>query len=369
MDTEERIGILLGIIISFILFLCFYNTLYNTKIINFSKNQNDPVHYKNLYLIYEKTSKGYKYGYIDNQGNRIIGPIFDYARDFSDGLAAIQYIDQTGFIDKTGKFLFDANINITSDFHNNMAIIRFFDENGMKFEDTYLDFFNGYVNRKGDTVVKPIYDDAEEFSEGLALVRNDSGKYGFIDNEGDIVIPLIYDGAESFSDGVAAVYSENKIGFIDHKGEFVIRPKFSTVPIFREGLALVNEDTDGEQITYCINKSGEKVFSLNSDNSGYFSEGLAPVKINEQWSVIDKVGKIVFTKDCDLLENFVEGMARFEENNRWGFVNKKGEVVVEPIYDEAEDFVGDLARVYINRGDEQYQYYIDKNGKVIWTNE
>ncbi|MBK7505881.1 MAG: WG repeat-containing protein [Bacteroidetes bacterium] len=39
------------------------------------------------------------------------------------------------------------------------------------------------------------------FSEGLAVVEKE-GKYGFFDKAGKLVIPIIYDDAQDFSDGL-----------------------------------------------------------------------------------------------------------------------------------------------------------------------
>ena len=39
--------------------------------------------------------------------------------------------------------------------------------------------------------------------------------------------------------------------------------------------------------------SGKVVIPPQFDDVGYFSEGLAPVRIGEKWGYIDKTGKIV----------------------------------------------------------------------------
>lgn len=57
------------------------------------------------------------------------------------------------------------------------------------------------------------YDDAGNFSEGLAVVRlNDD--IGFINKSGEIVIPLKYDAAGDFREGLAPVELNGKWGFI-----------------------------------------------------------------------------------------------------------------------------------------------------------
>ncbi|MBC8000695.1 MAG: WG repeat-containing protein [Leptolyngbya sp.] len=72
----------------------------------------------------------------------------------------------------------------------------------------------GYVNRKGDWVIKPEYSSAECFSEGLACVSSTESiglhakRYGFIDKTGKFVIEPKFSFAESFSEGLAAVALE-----------------------------------------------------------------------------------------------------------------------------------------------------------------
>src|SRR3954463_10837627 len=47
----------------------------------------------------------------------------------------------------------------------------------------------GYINRTGEVVIKPQYDDAWDFSEGLAYVRAGMRR-GLIDKTGQMVIEL-----------------------------------------------------------------------------------------------------------------------------------------------------------------------------------
>lgn len=56
-------------------------------------------------------------------------------------------------------------------------------------------------------VIAPQYQDARQFSEGLAAVKKD-GKWGYIDTEGNTVIPFRFDDAGSFNDGYAVVCTQ-----------------------------------------------------------------------------------------------------------------------------------------------------------------
>lgn len=62
----------------------------------------------------------------------------------------------------------------------------------------------GYKNTSGEIVIKPRFNEACKFSEGLACVKIKS-KWGYINKNGKIVIEPQFDKAESFSNGRARV--------------------------------------------------------------------------------------------------------------------------------------------------------------------
>lgn len=50
----------------------------------------------------------------------------------------------------------------------------------------------GYINKQGEEVVKPMYEEASDFYKGYATVRL-NGKWGVIESHGDVVEPFIHD--------------------------------------------------------------------------------------------------------------------------------------------------------------------------------
>ena len=116
-----------------------------------------------------------KYGFVGYINNKkiYIEPQFDFAWDFSEGLAVVEIAGKQGYIDFTG-----------------------------------------------ETVIPPIYDRAYGFSEGMAKVRVGK-KYGFIDKTGKLVIGYRFDDADKFEKGVAKVKIGKMRTYIDKSGNFV----------------------------------------------------------------------------------------------------------------------------------------------------
>ena len=56
----------------------------------------------------------------------------------------------------------------------------------------------GFVDAEGEVVIKPAYDDARSFANGLAAVEVD-GAWGYVDAHGTLVIPARFEGATDFS--------------------------------------------------------------------------------------------------------------------------------------------------------------------------
>lgn len=78
----------------------------------------------------------------------------------------------------------------------------------------------GYVDQTGRVAILPNYQEAGEFTEGLAKVKINN-KYGYIDESGRCVIQPQFDDAKNFSNALADVKINNKWHKIDKTGRFV----------------------------------------------------------------------------------------------------------------------------------------------------
>ena len=156
----------------------------------------------------------------------------------------------------------------------------------------------GLINLKGEVIIPFKYSSIKYFKEGLASVKL-NGKYGYIDSSGKTVIPFIYDYAFEFSEGFASVcFIDDSCGYINKEGQVVIP------------------------------------FQYQKNYGSEFSEGLAEIKINEQYGFIDKNGKIVVSTkysspyDYNYFSNGI-GMLIDPKTNKRFYFNRSGTLFYE----------------------------------------
>ena len=289
-----------------------------------------------------------KWGYIDKSGRVVVGPQFDEADGYVEGLARIKMERKYGYVDGSGQVAIKPQYSNAREFSEGLACV-------------VVDNQWGYINKTGEMVIKPQFAYVGNFSEGLACVQVGS-LWGFIDKTGQVVIKPQFNYAGNFSDGLANVQVEDKWGFINKTGEIAIKPQFQDTFRFLGGFAKVEVD----DLWGYIDKTGQVVVKPQFIYAGNFSEGLACVQVsNYRWGYIDKTGVFIIKPQFDYAQDFSEGLAGVQMgrvSGLWGYINKAGEMVIQPRFDNIWPFKDDLAFV---RVDEDAFGYIDRKGKFI----
>ena len=311
---------------------------------------------------------GDKWGYVDKTGKYIINAQFEDAFNFSEGLALFQSNDgKYGFISEDGKYAINPIYKYATSFSEGLACVVM--ENGKP----------QFINKENKilfTVDKA--DFCSAFSEGMARIRA-KDKWGYIDKEGKVVISPIYDDANNFKDGLALVAKtdektkEKLWGFIDKSGAVKINFQFvedkekiwCEPNSFREGLAFVS--SDGKQWG-CIDKNGKyqinPQFEGRNWGFGGFKNGISVVAQGESFGYIDKNGKYIINPQFKNANNFsANGLAAVQNSDgKWGFINKEGKYEINPQFEEiATGFFGDVAFV---KSSDKYGI-IDKKGLYV----
>jgi hypothetical protein len=220
----------------------------------------------------------------------------------------------------------------------------------------------GYMNSTGRQVIKPRFQSAGAFQDGLAIATTQSQR-GYIDPAGQFVItvPSSLMPVSHWSEGLAVVRQAQTYGYIDRAGKLVIPARYGCAGNFVAGMARV---CIGQAYGF-INHQGQQVTQLYQDVLN-FAEGLAPLGINGRRGYIDPTEKIVIQPQFDGASSFSEGLAQIRMDNHYGFINQIGKIVIQPVYSHTSDFSEGLAAVQIGGQGRYYGHwgYINRSGTL-----
>jgi hypothetical protein len=153
-----------------------------------------------------------------------------------------------------------------------------------------------YVDASGTVDIDQWFAHGCPFHEGLACaVSLDKGKVGFIDKQGQTVIPFEYDYANDFVDGLAMVKIGEKTIYIDVKGQEVFSTDMSTWGQFGDGLVSVYEREEGVSRFGFMGRQGKLAIPFQFDRVGTFANGVVAVGAGKKhgedvWRFVGKDG-------------------------------------------------------------------------------
>ncbi len=265
-----------------------------------------------------------KWGYINEFGKMVIDTQYSYASEFSEGLAMVGQNGNYGFIDTTGKFIIPLQYKLGSPGYNGFNQGRAF---------VGLGFFSyACIDKAGNKIGNRNFSGHRIFSEGLAAVCIwdtiiKKSLYGYIDTTGAIIIKPQFDDADNFSEEMAAVKIAGKWGYIDRKGKIIIEPQFESGDVFSEGLAAVKVNKKYG----AIDKKGKTVIAPSYKWLGKFSEGFAPASdTNDRYGYIDKTGQFVIAPSFSSAEPFQDGIGKIWKGYMTGYIDKSGNYIYDP---------------------------------------
>jgi len=321
---------------------------------------------------------GYQ-GFITHSGEVITPCVYQNAKDFSEGYAAVKTNKLFGFVNKAGKEVVPPQFDDVLSFHGSLAAVQ-------------KDHLWGYINRQGSLVLPYRYHEAENFSTGsyhqvLACVgiyrsKEEAGDVGgneedentgigvILSRETDsaIVDYVIPGGPASFS----GVLPGDKIimingGYIFRRYDILNKLKGSkgsevVLGIKRKGVEFLSYRVIRGDIPKiykgCINTSGKIVVPFLYDNLHLSSGPLILVSKNNKYGYINETGESVIPRIYADAEDFSSGLAAVKSNEKWGYINSSGKVVISFKYSQAKNFNYGLAPVEFNG---QWGY-LDKSG-------
>jgi len=347
----------------------------------------------------------WKFGYINRSLRVVVGPRYEYAGHFSQGLAPVNFEKNglVGFVNKAGETVIEPAFTyidtIDYQFKHGVAWVC-------------VKKLWGLIDTTGEFLLYPRFDKVYPFVNGFSAVE-EKLRWGFVDTLGKIVVPLKYDGVNFFSNGMAPVMLNERFGYVNSTGKEIVTTQYEKATVFDGGCGRIKMNnrwglvnTSGKVIVqphfeaisgfenglaiYVMNgmygyiDNRGKSLTDNSYEDGYmFYQGIALVKRSGKWGYIDTTGKylikpkylsagafvdnraiirnkankfgfiniegdVVIEPVFDAVKNFSGGYAAFLRNNKYGFIDTAGTVVIDPQFEETDDFMNGWARVMVN---------------------
>ncbi len=331
------------------------------------------------------------WGYLDHEGRSVIGPMFERARSFCEGLAAVAINGKWGFIRKDGSWEISPKYDGALDFKNGLALVKV----GQKC---------GFINTSGEFAIQPQFDLLFEFSDGLACAQL-NGRVGYIQADGKFAITPQFDpflgnlfGATSFRYGVARVLAQGKHVLINRAGDFVFQceEEWETIGDFEEGVGIVYESIGNIVHGYYIDSAGQKILRESSEDGDEldadtldavegFREGLGVVcayfamwhhgellpiwktyadreDSRQYFGYVDNVGRVVIYPQFASAKPFREGFAAVsvDSTGKHGFIDRSGNLAIDPRFTNARDFSYGMAPI----AESGKWGFVDRNGRI-----
>ena len=190
---------------------------------------------------------------------------YDAVSKFYDGFAAVRVGYKWGFIDTEGneicpiKYEFPFGNNKPGAFWEGYAVV------GIATEEGFLKF--GYINTEGKEVSPFIYTGACDFRNGVAWVRNEEMKWLLVNTEFKTLTKRNYDKIHDFFYGHAVVELGGKFGFINESGDEMCEIKYQHMSCFNEyGLAQITLPKTIFDRTYWIDTQGKEYYIYFDSN-------------------------------------------------------------------------------------------------------
>lgn len=280
----------------------------------------------------------------------------------------------------------------------------------------------GYVNARGDVLIEPKFDTAEEFIEGRARVRV-GDFFGLMDPSGTYIAPPVYQAVSHYWNGLAQVHRDGVTALIDRGGAEIFRAEGEIViPIDdthmligtrfydsrelglgfrnqfgRHGLVMLSRNlwsvyhvSTGQRsepvlsdIRFVSQEIGSPFWQIikgdyflvdtdgtritdGFDYAGELSNGAIPVRLGSWSALITKKGEIVQEKLFEGADFFYEDRwTTFRQSeagtDKFGYVDRTGTVVIPAQFDSAGQFRGDVADVTLNG----WRIQIDRSGERV----
>ena len=225
----------------------------------------------------------------------------------------------------------------------------------------------GYTDSIGKWLIKPTYEDAGFFYNGIAGVEQ-NGKLGLINKKNEQIVDFIFDEIETDKE-LFVVSSNDHLGIINRNGDFIFDTIFEDISILNDGFICAQKDS----LYAFYDRNGKPLTQEVYDDVLNFKNGVCPVSINGQKGLLNKHmkllipcmyegiyiysdstfitinkdelrqlrntnGKLINDSLFQEIHPLVNGFAICIKDNRIGYLNHKGVQIIGNMYEPFIDY-------------------------------
>jgi hypothetical protein len=292
--------------------------------------------------------KSLSYDFYDHTGKKLNTEKYYSVVNFSEGICALQ-VGITGT-----PHLADKNFNKIKDLY---TYFKGPYSEGLAYAVNEQNTIVYYLNRSGFEAFNINAKEGGKCTEGFITIKGNDGRYYHVNKKGKAISTKTWEAAGDFSEGLAMVKDNGKWGYIDTLGNKVIDMKFDVTSNFTKGTAIVRSNNQ----FFLINKKGEAIDNNKYEAAGNPGNGTFPVQKNGMAGLVDNKGNTVVDFKYNSILYITEDRVWAAKDAKWGLLDNKGKPLTEFIYQAAYDFDDGFARVISN----DKAGLVNKAGKLV----
>ena len=365
------------------------------------------------FIVSKKTDDGYRYGYINYRGSKIVKPIFtqlERVTEISDdkNIYFIAFKDGQAGLLKNNKEI--VNYEYEDIQYNVLSDVFIIQRNGKYGATTregktilypeYSSVYTGgiYINAVKDNVIEvfdlqgnkietDINSKIKTENSNYYITIDKNNIYKVVDANENVIINNDYNYMEYLPGDYFIVARDSKNGVVDINGKSVIELKYDSISRINETNILQAETNKSielynlnmKKITTMSNATIKEVkddkeyillFSENDfkylDKDGnilkaqelFKENNLFAKNVNGKWGFVDKNGNLKVQNKYEVVTDFNKyGFAGIKKDGKWGVIDQAGHIVQEPIYElkwNMPEFIGKYYRVNAWYGDARF---------------
>jgi len=288
-------------------------------------------------------TRGEKWAVLSRDFREVSGFVYDDVSHFDErGQSLVRQNNQWLLIDTNAKTVKQLPFNVVTSFSTDEV-----------YKKAGHNKQYGYLDRNYNIIIPFEYEDAGIVNAGVNLFPvKKGGKWGYVNKRNEVVVPLVYDYVSQVYKGFGWIKDLNyqTIGLVAADGRLLFDDhRYAEIEYGQEG-TLICTTKRPMQIAgifpkgYLDSATLQVLIAPQFEACQPFWNGLAAVKKNGLWGIIDKTGNLVVPYQYEYMDYWA-GNYLVSMKNKTGMIDRKGNLLI-PVEYEHCSYGGSFATVY-----------------------